>query len=407
MTQLQSTATRLEFYLVWLALRSLTRSDGAVVEPLRHAITAFLDRIDALLDLDIDRDRRREIAEVTASIRGTRLINGALRGACGRLADLLGLVVSEPGVPLRRPKIDQITYIRLLQLAVHIRENEPDAADQLNAEQLAERANVSLDRVHAAIARMLGDGVVHLPIADHGRADAFAMNEPAAADKILFAPEVDREWHLPRPAREPRHAREPRELRDPREAREAREARELRELRDHDGDDDAELPAPNPLEVVVVHGRGTVRTAFFFELLRRLGLRPFAFDELMVRSGAGSPSTREAVRAAFARAQAVIVLFTSGDLSSLRPDLPGPPQPHLHVVFEAGVAVALHHTRTIIVEVPPLSGLIDLADIHAVRFSTGAPDERHQLVRRLRAAGCEPDTEGSTWLNLEFPPAPF
>jgi hypothetical protein len=112
------------------------------------------------------------------------------------------------------------------------------------------------------------------------------------------------------------------------------------------------------------------------------------------------------VRSAFARAQAVLVLFTADDLAGLRPDLAGPPQPHLHVVFEAGVAVALQHTRTIIVEVPPLSGLLDLADVHVVRFATGALEERHQLVRKLRAAGCEPDTEGSTWLNLEFPPAP-
>jgi predicted nucleotide-binding protein len=378
MTQLQTTATRLEFYLVWLALRSLTRSEGAVVEPLRHAITAFLDRIDALLDLDIDRERRREIAEVVGSIRGSRLVNGALRGACSRLADLLGIVVSEPGVPLRRPKIDQITYIRLLQLAVHIRENEPDAEDLLSAEQLAARANVSLDRVHAAVARMLADGVVHLPIADEdGRADAFEMNEPAAADEILFAPEVDREWHP---------------------------------HRDEDREGAPASAAPNPHELVVIHGRGTARTAFFFELLRRLGLRPLALDELAVRSGAGSPSTREVVRSAFARAQAVIVLFTADDLAGLRPDqpgLPGLPQPHLHVLFEAGMAVALQHTRTIIVEVPPLSGLLDLADVHTVRFANGAPEERYQLVRKLRAAGCEPDTEGSTWLNLEYPGSGF
>ena len=375
MIRLPPTATRLEFYLVWLALRSVARSDDKVAEPLRHAITAFLDRIDALLDLDIDRDRRREIAGVLGSFRGSRLANGALRGACSRLADLLGLVVSEPGVALRRPKIDQITYIRLLQLAVHIRDHEPGAGEQLYAEQLAERANVSLDRVHAAIARMLADGVVQLPVADdHGRADAFRMNEPAAVDRILFAPEVDREWH-------PHH-----------------EAR--------DRDDDAELAAPNPREVVVVHGRGTARTAFFFELLRRLGLRPLGIDELVVHPGAGSagPSSRELIRSAFARAQAVIVVFTGDDLAGLR--LPGTPQPYLHVIFEAGVAVALQHARTIIVEMPPASGLLDLADVHTVGFSTGAPEERNQLVRRLRAAGCEPETEGSTWQNLEFPPSP-
>ncbi|HET7500931.1 MAG TPA: TIR domain-containing protein [Kofleriaceae bacterium] len=370
MTRQQPTATRLEFYLVWLALRRMTRSEGAVAAPLRQAITAFLDRIDALLELDIDEDRRREIAQVQVALRGSQLANGALHGACSRLADLLGLVLSEPGVLLRRPKIDQITYIRLLQLAVHLSEQ---GDDELSAEQLAARANVALDRVHVAIARMLADGVVHLPIGDDGRADAFRVNEPATPGISRFAPEVE----LAAPPRRDRRRR-----------------------------DEPVVEAPNPREVVVIHGRGTARTAFFFELLRRLGLRPLAFDELTVGGGAGNPSTREVMQAAIARAQAVLVLFTAEDLAGLGPERPTPPQPHVHVVFEAGVAVALAHARTVLVEVAPISGLLDLADVHAVRFATGSSDERYQLVRRLRAAGCELDTDGSTWLNLEFPPPP-
>jgi hypothetical protein len=373
MIRLHTTATRLEFYLVWLALRRLTRSADAVAEPLRHAIAVFLDRIDVLLDLDVDGDRRREIAEVLESFRGSRLTNGALRGACSRLADLLALVISEPDVPLRRPRIDQITYIRLVQLAVQIRDHEPGAGDQLYAEQLAERAGVSLDRVHAAIGRMLADGIAHLPVADErGRADAFRLNEPWEVNNIVLDPDAEHEW----------------------------QGRERR-----DRDNAVPRTSPNPLEVVVVHGRGTARTAFLFELLRRLGLRPLAVDELAVRPGPGAPSTRELIRAAFARAQAVIIVFTGDDLAGLRPGL-GAPQPYLHVIFEAGIAVALQHARTIIVEMPPSSGLLDLADVHTVGFSTGAPGERHQLVRRLRAAGCDLDTEGSKWLSLEFPPSP-
>src|SRR5690349_22180540 len=60
MTQLETpttAATRLEFYLVWLALRGVARSEGGVAAPLRHAIALFLDRIDALLDLGIE-DRK-------------------------------------------------------------------------------------------------------------------------------------------------------------------------------------------------------------------------------------------------------------------------------------------------------------------------------------------------------------
>lgn len=373
-TPQQTTATRLELYLVWLALRRVARSSGAVAEPLQQAIAVFLDRIDVLLELDIDPDHRREIAEVLVVIRGARLADGALRRACARLADRLALVLSEPRLPVRSPRIDQITYVRLLQLAVHISENEHGGGEELWAEQLAARANVSLDRVHAAIARMLADGVVHLPGGDdHGRPDAFYVNDPATADKVLFAPDVDREWHA---------RREP----DP-----------------QDRGGDAAFVAPDPRQVVVVHGRGTPRTAFFFELLRRLDLRPLAIDE--VSPSITRPSITEVMRAAFARAQAVIVLVTSDDLASLRTDLLGaPPQPHLRVIFEAGVAVALQHARTIIVEVPPLRGLLELPEVHVVRFATGSAEERAELVRRLRAAGCELEAAGSTWQDLAFPP---
>jgi hypothetical protein len=388
MTQLEThTASRLEFYLVWLALRRMARSEGTIAEPLRHAISSFFDRIDALLDLDIGREHRREIADVLASIRGSRLVDGELRSTCARLADLLSYVLSEPDVPLRSPKIDQVTYIRLLQLALHIDENEHGAGEDLWAEQLAARAGVALDRVHAAIARMLADGIAHLPAGDNdGRADVFRLNDPATAEEVLFSPDVDRDWY----------------------------GSEDAEDEDEDEDDS---PAPDPREVVVIHGRDTARTAFFFEFLRGLRLRPLAFHELITRAGPENPPIREVIRSAFAQAQAVIVLFTDGDLASLRTDQAGAaegseaggaegsaaPQPNPHVIFEAGVAVALQHARTIIVEVPPLHGLLDLADVHVVRFATGTPEERHQLVRRLRAAGCELDTTGNQWLRLEFP----
>jgi predicted nucleotide-binding protein len=212
---------------------------------------------------------------------------------------------------------------------------------------------------------------VHLPVGDNdGRADVFRLSDPETAEEVLFSPELDRDWYA---------------------------------NSDQDRQDDAEGSAPNPHEVVVIHGRDTTRTAFFFELLRRLDLRPLAFGELIARSGASHPSIREVIRSAFTQAQAVIVLFTGDDLASLRIDVPGTPQPAPHVIFEAGVAIALQHARTIIIEVPPLRGLLDLSDVHVVRFATGGSEERNQLARRLRAAGCSIDTTGNDWLNLAFP----
>jgi predicted nucleotide-binding protein len=377
---MQSAATCLEFYLGWLALRRVARSDGPIPDPLRQDAVAFFDRLDALLDMAIDRDQRLEIAQVLMPIHGFHVNDDVLRNACSRLADLLALVLSEPNMPLRRPRIDQVTYARLLQLSLHIDEHEHGAGQDLWAEQLAERSNVSLDRVHTAIARMISDGVVHLPIGDEGgRPDVFRLSDPATAEDVLYAfdPELSSttEGELP-------HAQ-------------------------------AGHTPPNVREVVVVHGCDAPRAAFFFELLRRLGVAPLAFDELIARAGAGSPSIRELIQAAFARAQAVLILFTGDDLANLRPDLLGPreagaerapsPQPRPHILFEAGVAVALQPERTIVVEVPPLRGLLNLDGVHLVRFATGAPEERTQLASRLRAAGCELDMAGNQWLNLGFP----
>jgi len=368
-------ATRLEFYLGWLALRRVARSRGPIAEPLRQTVTGFFDRLDALLDLDIDRDHRLEIAGVLMPIRGFRLTDDELRHACARLADPLALLLSEPNMPLRRPKIDQVTYVRLLELALHIDEHEHGAGEDLWAEQLANRSNVSLDRVHAAIARMLADGVAHLPIDDNGRPDTFRLSDPAKAEDVMYTGQ------------------------------------------DEDDDDVAEDPeeaaAPSPHEVVVVHGRDAARTAFFFKLLQRLNVHAVAFDELIARSGSGSPSIRQLIREAFSQAQAVIILFTGDDVANLRPDLLGAsegggerrptPQPRPHLLFEAGVAVALQPDRTIIVEVQPLRGLLNLDGVHVVRFSSGTREERAQLVDRLRAAGCTLDTSGTHWLSLEFP----
>ena len=373
---MQIVATRLEFYLGWLALRRVARSHGPIAEPLRQTVTGFFDRIDALLDLDIDRDHRLEIAGVLMPIRGFRLTDDELRHACARLADLLALLLSEPNMPLRRPKIDQVTYVRLLELALHIDENEHGAGEDLWAEQLATRSNVSLDRVHTAIARMLADGVAHLPVGDDdGRPDTFRLSDPATAEDVMYT--------------------------------------DSEEDDDEGSEDRDEAATPSVHEVVVVHGRDAARTAFFFELLQRLNVHAVAFDELIARAGSGSPSIRQLIRTAFTQAQAVIILFTGDDVANLRPDLLGTsegggertptPQPRPHLLFEAGVAVALQPDRTIIVEVQPLRGLLNLDGVHVVRFSTGTREERTQLANRLRAAGCELDTSGTQWLSLEFP----
>lgn len=184
---------RLEFYLGWLDLRRVARSTGALVEPSLQAIMSLCDRIDALLQLNIDRDHRQDLERALVRVRISQL---ALRRACAHLADLLGVVVSDPAAPLGRPSIDQITYFRLLQLALHIDEYEHAAGEDLWAGQLAARANVSPDRVHVAIVRMLADGVAHLPAGDdEDRVDTFRLSDPETAESVLYKANLDLETY--------------------------------------------------------------------------------------------------------------------------------------------------------------------------------------------------------------------
>jgi len=194
MIQIQTIATRLDLYQDWLELRRLARSEAAGAQPLWLAITPRCDRIELLLHLDLDRDQRRELALALAPFRDSRLVNNALRRTCSHLADVLGVVLSDPAAPLDRPRIDQITYFRLLQLALHIDENEHGAGEDLWARLLAARANVSLERVHAGIVRMLADGVAHLPAGDDAdRVDTFRLTDPAKAEQVLFTSDCNGE----------------------------------------------------------------------------------------------------------------------------------------------------------------------------------------------------------------------
>jgi predicted nucleotide-binding protein len=173
--------------------------------------------------------------------------------------------------------------------------------------------------------------------------------------------------------------------------------------------------SPDAREVFIVHGRDAVRTAFFFDFVRRLGLRPLEFDTLIARSGVGAPYIGDIIHSAFKQAAAVVVLFTGDDLAQLKGDLVREsdppeertltPQPRANVLFEAGMALALHRERTIIVEIPPLRGLSDLHGMHVVRFSSGSASERNSLLTRLRRAGCDVIETGNDWLSLEFPSA--
>jgi predicted nucleotide-binding protein len=143
-----------------------------------------------------------------------------------------------------------------------------------------------------------------------------------------------------------------------------------------------------------------------FDWLRAIGLKPREWSQAVKATGEASPFIGRVVEAAFAEAQAVVVLFTPDEHVALRDELGGARRWRLqarpNVLFEAGMAFASHPQRTILVlgeqDLPS-----DLAGRHYVRL--GDAQALQNLAERLHDAHCPVDRSGDEWLDADRFPA--
>lgn len=160
--------------------------------------------------------------------------------------------------------------------------------------------------------------------------------------------------------------------------------------------------------VFVVYGRDAAAKREIFRFLRAIGLKPIDFSEAAVElTGKGSPYIGEVLTAAFAHAQAVLVVMTPDDEARLRDpfrssedeafesQLTGQPRPN--VIFEAGMALGLFPDRTLLVELGKLRPISDLSGRHVIRLNN-SNRAKQELARRLENAGCKVDLKGD-WLD--------
>lgn len=167
--------------------------------------------------------------------------------------------------------------------------------------------------------------------------------------------------------------------------------------------------------VFVVHGRNEPLRAAMFDFLRSIGLRPLEWDQAVALTGSGSPYVGDVLDAAFAQAQAFVVLLTPDEVAYLRSDIAPQDDPETqpalqarpNVLFEAGMALGHDATRTVLVEIGSLRPFSDIVGRHTVRLGND-PKSRKAFVQRLASAGCDVDASGSDWLDkYDFgPPAP-
>lgn len=172
----------------------------------------------------------------------------------------------------------------------------------------------------------------------------------------------------------------------------------------------AVAPDVDPRAVFVVHGRDLAAKKAVCDLIRDVDLRSVEWEELVAATGSASPYVGDAVTLAFKMVQAVVVLLTPDDEARLHPDLHGEQEPEHernltgqarpNVLFEAGMALAMHPDRTVLVEIGATRPFSDVAGRHAVRM-TGAPSSLLAFVNRLKTAGCPVNIANPEWLNTE------
>jgi hypothetical protein len=136
---------------------------------------------------------------------------------------------------------------------------------------------------------------------------------------------------------------------------------------------------------------------------------PIEWVQAIKMTGEASPYVGKILDTAFAKAAAIVVLFTPDDEARLRrkfrktreplyeTELTGQARPN--VLFEAGRA--FDPKSTVLVEVGdeqtrPFS---DVAGRHVVHL-TGSPASRRELATKLRNAGCDVNDTGSEWLTV-------
>jgi predicted nucleotide-binding protein len=135
-----------------------------------------------------------------------------------------------------------------------------------------------------------------------------------------------------------------------------------------------------------------------FEFLKALGLNPIDWSEAIHSTGRTLMHISEILTSAFAKAQAILVLFTGDDEGRLRkrfrrkddPDYETKetPQPRLNVVFEAGMAFGHCPQRTVLVQLGhKMRPFSDISGIYIIHF-TDTRENRKLLRDQLKRAGC-------------------
>lgn len=170
------------------------------------------------------------------------------------------------------------------------------------------------------------------------------------------------------------------------------------------------MDSPDPKRVFIVYGRNQKAYNAMRLFLQSLRLDPITFDEVRNQLG-GSPFVGHIVRAGMERAQAIIILLTPDEYAELRPSLRSNHdknddiarwQPRPNVLLEAGMALAIDETRTILVVLrSDVTLASDLHGRHFIHLSNNM-DSRARMRDALVGVHCSIDQSLTQWHDVNL-----
>lgn len=161
--------------------------------------------------------------------------------------------------------------------------------------------------------------------------------------------------------------------------------------------------------IFVVHGRDQRLRTDVFALLRAFDLNPIEWEEATAAATGANPNIGKIIDGAMKKAQGILVLFSPDERAMLihshctqkeRLTLGKlAPQSRPNVIFEAGLALGAHPSKTLLVQVGDMRDLSDIAGKHILRLSQSQAS-RNELANRLRKMGFKVNTKGSDWTTV-------
>lgn len=158
--------------------------------------------------------------------------------------------------------------------------------------------------------------------------------------------------------------------------------------------------------VFVVHGRDEALRKSMFEFLRALGLAPQEWQQALAAAKGNNPYVGAVIDEVMEQAQAVVVMLSPDDLVQLKDQFVGRDEKNTegklqgqarpNVLFEAGMAMAAHSKKTVMVRIGRIKPFSDVFGRHIPALGEDF-DSRNDFANRLQKAGCTVNKVGTDW----------